>query len=161
MIEIVLENGGIMTAELYPEVAPITVANFLKLADEKFFDGLIFHRVIPGFMIQGGGFAPNGKHKDAKSIKGEFQSNGVKNTLKHARGALSMARAQSMDSASSQFFVMVAPVPHLDGQYAAFGMVTEGMEWADDIVSQRRDSNDKPIVDQVIKTIRRKQPATA
>lgn len=156
MVEIVLENGGVLTAELYPDVAPITVANFLKLVDAKFYDGLIFHRVIPGFMIQGGGFTQDGQQKPADSIKGEFASNNFRNDLKHTRGVLSMARTSVKDSASSQFFVMVADASSLDGEYAAFGKVISGMEYADQIVNQKRDSQDKPITDQVIKTIKRK-----
>ena len=120
-IQIEMENGGIIKAELYPEVAPITVENFVKLINESFFDGLVFHRVIEGFMIQGGGFDAVGNHKDADSIKGEFDANGVKNDLKHERGVLSMARTMFPNSASSQFFIMHQDAPHLDGQYEAFG----------------------------------------
>lgn len=135
-ITITLEDDSQIKAELYPELAPITVANFVKLVNEKFYDGLIFHRVIPDFMIQGGGYDKDMNEKKAASIKGEFTQNGVTNALKHDRGVLSMARtAQSMDSASSQFFIMHADSPHLDGQYAAFGMVTEGMDVVDKIAT--------------------------
>lgn len=148
-----MENGGIIKAELYPEVAPITVENFVKLINEKFFDGLVFHRVIEGFMIQGGGFDAVGKHKEADSIKGEFDANGVKNELKHTRGVLSMARTMFPNSASSQFFIMHNDAPHLDGQYAAFGKVTEGMDVVDEIATTQTAPDDSPIVPQVIKTI--------
>lgn len=153
-IEIEMENGKLIKAELYPEVAPITVENFKKLIDNKFFDGLVFHRVIEGFMIQGGGFDAVGNHKEADSIKGEFNSNGVKNDLKHTRGVLSMARTMFPNSASSQFFIMHQNAPHLDGEYAAFGKVTEGIEVVDEIAMCDTDYNDQPIVPQVIKTIR-------
>ena len=119
-----LENGKIMSGELYEETAPMTVANFEKLANEGFYDGLIFHRVIPGFMIQGGDPEGTGMGGPGYEIKGEFSRNGWKNDLKHERGVLSMARAMDPDSAGSQFFIMVADAPHLDGQYAAFGKVT-------------------------------------
>ena len=148
-----MENGGIMKGELYPEIAPITVENFEKLCKEGFYDGLIFHRVIPGFMIQGGDPRGNGTGGPGYTIKGEFTMNGFKNDLKHSRGVLSMARAMDPNSAGSQFFVMVADAPHLDGQYASFGKVTEGMDTADYIVAQRRDWNDRPLEPQVIKTI--------
>lgn len=153
-IEIEMENGGIISAELYPDIAPITVENFVTLIEDNFFDGLIFHRVIPGFMIQGGGYDANGVHHDAPSIKGEFDKNGVKNDLKHTRGVLSMARTMFPNSASSQFFIMHDDAPHLDGQYAAFGMVTDGMEVVDEIAETPTDYQDKPIEDMVIKTIR-------
>ena len=149
-----MENGDIMKGELYPEIAPITVANFEKLAAEGFYDGLIFHRVIPGFMIQGGCPLGNGTGGPGHNIKGEFAANGVKNDLKHTRGVLSMARAMHPDSAGSQFFIMVENAPHLDGQYAAFGKITEGIEAADRIVSAKRDYSDKPLDPQVIKTIK-------
>ena len=149
-----MENGDIMKGELYPEIAPITVANFEKLAAEGFYDGLIFHRVIPGFMIQGGCPLGNGPGGPGHNIKGEFAANGVKNDLKHTRGVLSMARAMHPDSAGSQFFIMVENAPHLDGQYAAFGKITEGIEAADRIVSAKRDYSDKPLEPQVIKTIK-------
>lgn len=153
-IEILMENGGVIKAELYPETAPITVDNFVKLINENFFDGLIFHRVIEGFMIQGGGFDAVGNQKKADAIKGEFDGNGVKNDLKHTRGVLSMARTMFPNSASSQFFIMHKDAPHLDGQYAAFGKVTEGMEVVDEIAKTQTDFSDKPVVPQVIKTIR-------
>ncbi len=148
-----MENGGKMSGELYPDKAPVTVENFVDLCEKGFYDGLIFHRVIPGFMIQGGCPNGNGMGGPGYSIKGEFRSNGVDNDLKHVRGVLSMARAMDPNSAGSQFFVMVADAPHLDGDYAAFGMVTEGMETADAIVSTPTGFNDKPFEDQVIKTI--------
>lgn len=153
-IEIEMENGGIIKAELYPNIAPITVENFVKLIEENFFDGLIFHRVIPGFMIQGGGYSSDGQHKDTDSIKGEFDGNGVPNSLKHTRGVLSMARTMFPNSASSQFFIMHADAPHLDGQYASFGMVTDGMDVVDKIAETPTDMSDKPIENQIIKTIR-------
>ncbi len=148
-----MENGDVMKGELYPEIAPLTVENFEKLASDHFYDGLTFHRVIPGFMIQGGCPKGNGTGGPGYSIKGEFTANGVLNELKHTRGVLSMARSMMPDSAGSQFFVMVDDAPHLDGQYAAFGKVTEGMEAADKIVSVQRDWNDCPREKQVIKTI--------
>jgi len=153
-IEIEMMNGDVIKAELYPDVAPITVENFVKLINENFFDGLIFHRVIRGFMIQGGGYDVNGNHKDAESIKGEFTANGVTNNLKHTRGVLSMARTMFPNSASSQFFIMHEDAPHLDGQYAAFGKVTDGIEAVDKIAECRTDMGDAPIEPQVIKTIR-------
>ena len=152
MIE--MEDGGVMKGELYEDIAPKTVANFEKLANEGFYDGLIFHRVIPGFMIQGGCPNGNGMGGPGYTIEGEFTANGFKNDLKHERGVLSMARAMDPNSAGSQFFVMTSTSPHLDGQYAAFGRVTEGMETADKIVNQRTNPMDKPLVDQVIKTIK-------
>ena len=148
-----MENVDVMRGELYPEIAPITVENFEKLAGEHFYDGLTFHRVIPGFMIQGGCPRGNGTGGPGYQIKGEFAANGVANDLKHTRGVLSMARAMDPDSAGSQFFVMVADAPHLDGQYAAFGKVTEGMDAADNIVSVKTDWHDCPREKQVIKTI--------
>lgn len=135
-IQIIVKNYGTMTAELYPEMVPRTVENFLKLAKEDFFAGLIFHRVIEGFMIQGGGYDAQMQHKECEAIKGEFAANGFKaNTLKHDRGVLSMARTSDPDSASSQFFVMHAKAPHLDGQYAGFGKVTEGLDVLDKIAT--------------------------
>ena len=147
-------NGGTMVAELYPEVAPNTVNNFLALAGSGFYDGLIFHRVIPGFMIQGGDPMGAGYGGPGYSIKGEFSSNGFKNDLIHSRGVLSMARSMDPDSAGSQFFIMVEDAPHLDGEYAAFGKVIEGMEVADKIVSAKRDWNDKPRQEQKIKCMK-------
>ncbi len=153
-IEIEVENKGVIKAELYPEIAPVTVENFVKLIGENFFDGLIFHRVIKGFMIQGGGLDVNGNQKHTASIKGEFASNGVENKLLHVRGVLSMARTMIPDSASSQFFIMHMDAPHLDGQYAAFGQVTDGMDVVDSIADERTDFSDRPLSDCVIKTIR-------
>ena len=149
-----MENGDVMKGELYPEIAPITVENFEKLAGEGFYDGPTFHRVIPGFMIQGGCPLGNGTGGPGHTIKGEFAANGVKNDLKHDRGVLSMARAMNPNSAGSQFFIMVEKAPHLDGQYAAFGKITEGMEAADRIVAVQRDYSDKPLTPQIIRTIR-------
>lgn len=148
-----LENGKVMKGELYPEVAPITVENFAKLANEGFYDGLVFHRVIPGFMIQGGCPNGNGMGGPGYTIKGEFNMNGHVNEILHERGVLSMARAMNPNSGGSQFFIMVADAPHLDGQYAAFGKVTEGMEAADEIVAVPTNSMDCPFEPQVIKTI--------
>ncbi|WP_293977172.1 peptidylprolyl isomerase [uncultured Clostridium sp.] len=153
IVTITMENGGVIKAELYPEVAPNTVNNFIDLVNRGFYDGLIFHRVIPGFMIQGGCPEGTGMGGPGYSIKGEFTSNGVKNDLKHSRGVLSMARAMHPDSAGSQFFIMVADAPHLDGQYASFGKVIEGMEVADGIVKSKRDVYDRPYEDQVIKSM--------
>lgn len=153
-ITITLDNGKIIKANLYPDLAPITVKNFIKLCNEHFYDGLIFHRVISGFMVQGGGMDKNMMPKQTDTIKGEFEQNGVYNPLKHTRGVLSMARTSlSMDSASSQFFIMHADAPHLDGQYAAFGEVTEGMEVVDEIAAAETDSNDAPVIPIVIKSI--------
>ncbi len=148
-----MENGDVMKGELYPDVAPITVENFEKLANEGFYDGLKFHRVIPGFMIQGGCPNGNGMGGPGYTIKGEFNMNGHVNEILHERGVLSMARAMDPNSAGSQFFVMVADAPHLDGQYAAFGKVTEGMEAADKIVAVPTNPMDCPLEDQIIKTI--------
>ena len=153
-IIIEMENGDVMKGELYPEIAPITVENFEKLATEGFYDGLVFHRVIPGFMIQGGCPQGNGTGGPGHNIKGEFASNGIKNDLRHTRGVLSMARAMHPDSAGSQFFIMVADAPHLDGEYAAFGKITEGMEAADKIVSVKRGWGDCPVEPQRMKTVK-------
>ena len=153
-IEIEMENGGIIKAELYPDTAPITVTNFANLIEKNFFDGLIFHRVISGFMIQGGGYTADGQNKETSSIKGEFDANGVPNSLKHTRGVLSMARTMFPNSASSQFFIMHQDAPHLDGQYAAFGKVTDGMDVVDAIAETATDMSDRPLEDQIIKTIR-------
>ena len=153
-VVIEMENGAVMSGELYEDIAPITVENFEKLANDAFYDGLTFHRVIPGFMIQGGCPLGNGTGGPGYNIKGEFSANGVKNDLKHTTGVLSMARAMHPDSAGSQFFIMVADAPHLDGQYAAFGKITEGMDAAQEIVNVRRDWNDKPLKPVVIKSIR-------
>ncbi len=135
VVTIKMDNGDIIKAELYPETAPNTVANFVTLIQDGFYDGTVFHRVIPGFMVQGGDPAGTGTGGPGWSIRGEFAGNGHDNGLRHARGVLSMARAQHMDSAGSQFFIMVAAAPHLDGQYAAFGAVTEGMDAVDRIVN--------------------------
>ena len=138
IVTIEMEDGGVMKAELYPDVAPNTVNNFISLIQKGYYDGLIFHRVIPGFMIQGGCPDGTGMGGPGYSIKGEFTGNGFQNNLVHDRGVLSMARTMAPDSAGSQFFVMVEKAPHLDGQYAAFGKVIEGMEVADAIVSAKR-----------------------
>lgn len=153
MITITMENGKEIKIKLYPEYAPITVANFIKLAGEKFYDNLTFHRVIKGFMIQAGCPKGNGTGGPGHTIKGEFSKNGVDNQLKHKRGVISMARSQSPDSAGSQFFIMHADAPHLDGLYAAFGEVVDGMEAVDLIAGVKVDYSDKPIVPQVIKSI--------
>jgi len=148
-----MEDGGIMKAELYPDVAPNTVNNFISLVSKGFYDGLIFHRVIPGFMIQGGDPKGNGMGGPDYSIYGEFKSNGFNNTLLHTRGVLSMARSMMPNSAGSQFFVMHEDAPHLDGQYAAFGKVIEGIEVVDQICRVRTDYNDKPRIPQVMKKV--------
>ena len=148
-----MESGGKMVAELYPEVAPNTVNNYISLIKKGFFDGLIFHRVIPGFMIQGGDPQGTGMGGPGYEIPGEFTANGFQNDLKHDRGVLSMARSSNPDSAGSQFFIMVDPAPHLDGQYAAFGKVIEGMEVADAIVSTPTGWGDKPKTPQRMKTV--------
>ncbi len=149
-----MEDGSVMSGELYEDIAPKSVENFEKLANSSFYDGLTFHRVIPGFMIQGGCPKGNGTGGPGYSIFGEFAANGFKNDLKHTRGVLSMARAMDPNSAGSQFFIMVADAPHLDGQYAAFGKVTSGMDAADAIVNVRTDWMDKPLEPVVIKSIR-------
>ena len=149
-----MEDGSVMSGELYEDIAPKSVENFEKLANSSFYDGLTFHRVIPGFMIQGGCPKGNGTGGPGYSIFGEFEANGFKNDLKHTRGVLSMARAMDPNSAGSQFFIMTTTSPHLDGQYAAFGRVTEGMAVADKIVNARRNFRDKPLIDQKIKSIR-------
>lgn len=155
LILITMENSDEIKAELYPEAAPKTVENFLKLVDEKFYDGLIFHRVIKGFMIQGGDPTGTGMGGSKDTIVGEFRANGFQNDLAHTRGVLSMARTNMPNSASSQFFIMHQDAPHLDGQYAAFGKVIEGMEAVDKIASVKTNWQDKPLKDQRIKTIRR------
>lgn len=155
LILITMENGDEIKAELYPEAAPKTVENFLKLVDEKFYDRLIFHRVIKGFMIQGGDPTGTGMGGSKDTIVGEFRANGFQNDLAHTRGVLSMARTNMPNSASSQFFIMHQDAPHLDGQYAAFGKVIEGMEAVDKIASVKTNWQDKPLKDQRIKTIRR------
>ena len=151
---ITMADGREMKGELYPEIAPQSVGNFIALANSGFYDGLIFHRVIPGFMIQGGDPKGTGMGGPGYRIKGEFAMNGVPNPLKHTYGVLSMARSMMPDSAGSQFFIMTSDSPHLDGQYAAFGKVLEGMETADAIVSVKRDMRDKPLEDQRMKSIR-------
>ncbi len=153
IVTIEMENGDTITAELYPEIAPNTVNNFISLINQSFYDGVIFHRVIPGFMIQGGDPQGNGTGGPGYSIKGEFTSNGFENNLIHEPGVLSMARTMAPDSAGSQFFIMHAKAPHLDGEYAAFGKVTDGMDAVDRIANTSTDWNDKPKEDQKIKTI--------
>lgn len=148
-----MENGDIMKLELYPDIAPNTVKNFISLASKGFYDGIIFHRVIPGFMIQGGDPQGVGMGGPGYGIKGEFKSNGFDNNLKHEKGVISMARSSSPDSAGSQFFIMVANSSHLDGQYAAFGKVIEGIEAADKIVAVKRNHSDKPLSDQKMKKV--------
>ena len=153
IVTITMENGGVIKAELYPQIAPNTVNNFIDLINRGYYDGVIFHRVIPGFMIQGGDPDGNGMGGPGYSIKGEFSRNGFKNELKHTRGVLSMARTMDPNSAGSQFFIMVQDSPHLDDQYASFGKVIEGMDVVDGIVSTKTDWNDKPYEDQVMKTV--------
>lgn len=150
MVKITMENGKEILVELYPETAPISVENFEKLVKDGFYDGLIFHRVIEGFMIQGGCPNGNGMGGPGWQIKGEFQSNGVPNPVRHTRGVLSMARSMSPNSAGSQFFLMHKDAPHLDGQYAAFGKVVSGMEVVDEIAACKTDRSDRPIVPQKI-----------
>ena len=151
---ITMADGREMKGELYPDIAPQSVGNFIALANSGFYDGLIFHRVIPGFMIQGGDPKGTGMGGPGYRIKGEFAMNGVNNPLKHTYGVLSMARSMMPDSAGSQFFIMTSDSPHLDGQYAAFGKVLEGMDVADAIVSVKRDRMDRPLEPQVIASIR-------
>ena len=153
MVVIEMENGGKIEIELYPEHAPKTVANFLKLVGQGFYDGLIFHRVIRGFMIQGGDPQGNGMGGAKEKIRGEFAANGHKNDLKHTRGVISMARAYDPNSASSQFFIMHADAPHLDGQYAGFGCVTSGIEVVDKIAKVRTDFRDCPLAPVVINSV--------
>ena len=149
-----MENGDVFKAELYPEIAANTVANFVTLVQDGFYHGLIFHRVIPGFMIQGGDPTGTGMGGPGYSIKGEFSANGFKkNTLKHTRGVLSMARSMMKDSAGSQFFVMHADAPHLDGQYAAFGKVIEGMDAVDHVAETKTGFQDRPVEDQRMKQV--------
>ena len=148
-----MENGDVIRAELYPEIAPITVNNFISLINRHFYDGLIFHRVINGFMIQGGDPEGTGIGGPGYSIKGEFAQNGVKNDLKHTEGVLSMARTMAPNSAGSQFFIMHKTSPHLDGAYAAFGKVIEGMENVNKIAETRTDYSDRPLEEQKIKTM--------
>ena len=154
IVTFTMENGREIKAELYPEVAPISVNNFISLIDKGFYNGLIFHRVIAGFMIQGGCPNGNGMGGPGYSIKGEFYANGVKNDLAHERGVLSMARAMNPNSAGSQFFIMHANAPYLDGQYAAFGKVTEGIEVVDEIANIKTDYSDRPYEDQIMKSVK-------
>lgn len=153
MVVIEMENGKEIKLELYPDKAPITVENFLKLVNEGFYDGLIFHRVIKGFMIQGGDPEGTGMGGAKEKIKGEFSANGVPNDVKHVRGVISMARAMNPNSASSQFFIVHKDAPHLDGQYAAFGKVVEGMDVVDEIADVKTDYNDRPINDVRMKRV--------
>ena len=153
VITIEMENGDLIKAELYPEIAPNTVNNFLSLVQKKFYDGLIFHRVIRGFMIQGGDPEGTGMGGPGYSIKGEFAANGIENNLKHTEGVLSMARSMMPNSAGSQFFIMHKDAPHLDGSYAAFGKVIEGMENVNKIAETPTDYSDRPLEDQRIKSV--------
>ena len=153
IVTITMENGDVIKAELYPEIAPNTVNNFVSLIKKNFYDGLIFHRVIKGFMLQGGDPEGSGMGGPGYGIKGEFSSNGFKNDLKHTEGVLSMARSMMPNSAGSQFFIMHKTSPHLDGDYAAFGKVTEGMEVVNKIAETETDWNDRPTTPQVMKTV--------
>ena len=153
IVTITMENGDMIKVELYPDIAPNTVKNFISLINHNFYDGTIFHRVIPGFMIQGGDPDGTGMGGPGYSIKGEFGQNGFKNDLKHSRGVISMARSMFPDSAGSQFFIMHQDAPHLDGAYAAFGKVTEGMDTVDKIAAVATDYSDRPREDQVMKTV--------
>ena len=153
MVIIEMDNGAVIKIELDDKAAPITAANFRKLVKEGFYDGLTFHRVIKGFMIQGGDPTGTGMGGSEKTIKGEFSSNGVNNPLRHTRGVISMARSMNPDSASSQFFIMHQDAPHLDGSYAAFGKVVEGIEAVDEIASVRTNFRDKPLTPVVMKRV--------
>ena len=153
VVTIEMENGNMIKVELYPSVAPETVKNFVSLVSQGFYDGLIFHRVIPQFMIQGGDPDGTGMGGSKQTIRGEFSGNGFKNDLKHDRGIISMARTSAPNSASSQFYIVVKASSHLDGQYASFGKVIEGMEEVDRIVSVQRDRGDKPLEDQRMKKV--------
>ena len=153
IVTIEMEDGGVIRLELYPDIAPITVDNFVSLVKKGFYDGLIFHRVISGFMIQGGDPKGTGMGGPGYTIKGEFKANGVVNNIKHERGVISMARSMMPDSAGSQFFIMHADAPHLDGQYAAFGRVIEGIEEVDKIASTRTSRGDRPVNDQRMKKV--------
>ena len=153
MVRIEMENGGVILLELYPEVAPKTVANFEKLVKEGFYNGLIFHRVIAGFVIQGGDPTGTGMGGSKEKLVGEFDANGFHNTLSHTRGVISMARSQAFNSASSQFFIMHRDGKFLDGQYAAFGKVIEGMDVVDEIAETATDYNDRPRFDMVMKSV--------
>ncbi len=153
VVTFTMEDGGVMKAELYPEIAPISVNNFISLINKNFYDGLIFHRVIRGFMIQGGDPEGTGCGGPGYSIKGEFSQNGVENNLKHTEGVLSMARSMAPNSAGSQFFIMHKTSPHLDGSYAAFGKVIEGMDVVNKIAETATDYMDRPLEDQRIKSV--------
>ena len=153
IVTIEMENGGVIKAELYPEIAPNTVNNFISLINKGFYDGVIFHRVIPGFMIQGGDPEGSGMGGPGYCIKGEFTGNGFKNDLKHTKGVLSMARTMRPNSAGSQFFIMHEKAPHLDQQYAAFGKVTEGLDVVDQIAETKCDFDDRPLEPQVMKKV--------
>lgn len=153
LVTIEMENGKIITLELYPQIAPNTVRNFISLIQKGYYDGLTFHRVIPGFMIQGGCPQGTGMGGPGYTIKGEFAANGFPNELKHDKGVISMARTMRPDSAGSQFFIMTEKAPHLDNQYAAFGKVTEGQEIVEEIVQTKRNAQDKPLLDQRMKKV--------
>lgn len=153
IVTMTMQNGDVIKLELRPDIAPISTDNFISLIQKKFYDGLIFHRVIPGFMIQGGCPQGTGTGGPGYQIKGEFRANGVENNLAHSRGVLSMARAMNPDSAGSQFFIMHQNSPHLDGQYAAFGSVTEGMDVVDRIAATKTDRSDRPLTEQKIATV--------
>lgn len=153
IVTITMENGDVMKAELYPEIAPNTVHNFISLIQKGFYNGTIFHRVIPGFMLQGGDPDGSGMGGPGYAIRGEFRSNGFQNDLKHTEGVLSMARTMAPDSAGSQFFIMHKDAPHLDGEYAAFGKITEGMDVVDKIANVETDFSDRPKVPQVMKSV--------
>ena len=153
VVTIEMENGGVMKVELYPETAPNTVANFISLVEKGFYNGTIFHRVIPGFMIQGGDPEGTGMGGPGYRIKGEFTANRFQNDLKHTKGVISMARSGHPDSAGSQFFIMVDDAPHLDGQYASFGKVIEGIEGADQIVSVATNYSDRPLEEQRMRSV--------
>lgn len=153
VVTFTMENGDVIKAELYPDIAPISVNNFISLINKHFYDGLIFHRVIRGFMIQGGDPEGTGMGGPGYSIKGEFAANGIENNLKHTEGVLSMARSMMPDSAGSQFFIMHKNAPHLDGSYAAFGKVIEGMENVNKIAETATDYSDRPLEDQIMKTV--------
>ena len=153
IVTMTMQNGDVIKLELRPDIAPISTDNFISLIQKKFYDGLIFHRVIPGFMIQGGCPQGTGTGGPGYQIKGEFRANGGENNLEHSRGVLSMARAMNPDSAGSQFFIMHQDSPHLDGQYAAFGSVTEGMDVVDRIAATKTDRSDRPLTEQKIATV--------
>lgn len=153
IVTITMQNGEVMKLELYPDIAPNTVNNFISLIQHNFYDGLIFHRVIRGFMLQGGCPDGTGMGGPGYSIKGEFSQNGVENSLKHTEGVLSMARAMNPNSAGSQFFIMHKNSPHLDGGYAAFGKIIEGMDIVNKIAETATDYNDRPLEDQIMKTV--------